>query len=266
VNPKTGETNNPFNGFLPAGYRSACNRSEPYRFESELGSPIADLESYGTWGVLDWDLGRAGPLDLGLRDTGSWREQVQRVRGDLDMTRFPAFTSRALGGTSALEGEPAFQQQVQQEVELSAMGWDDRLSLVSGAFLYWEDADEEAALLFLPGNALLDSFGGSTVNTNLVSNRTWALTELVQPGYDVVDLRLAFDFNAERSQVAFWMKNAGDAECFTNALSSARLTGSVVRYYAPPRTVGVELSQRFCVVSPTLASPARRGSVRGSHG
>jgi len=525
VNPKTGETNNPFNAFLPAGYRAACNRSEPYRFESELGSPIADLESYGTWGVLDWDLGRAGPLDLGLRYTGSWREQVQRARSDLDMTGFPVFTYRALGGTSALEGEPAFQQQVQQEVELSATGWDDRLSLVSGAFLYWEDVDEEAALLFLPGNGLLDSLGGSTVNTNLVSNRTWALfgqatfdvtdwlsltgglrytqewrslsrrvaiprsldpvvpvltdfsaddtfgawtptasvafetpstwlaatrvvdwampyftyargftaggingagrsdspleakafepeyansyewglktlafgkrlglnvdyflldredqqvpqlvqdrsacagndpncvpptlsiitnaarsrtrgfeaelhampldgllltggagytlgrfldypgavdsitnatinragqrfpfvpewtthvgaqytwplpdlggpfwlrgtltprvdwsyvssifyfnpelTELVQPGYNVVDLRLAFDFNGDRSQVAFWMKNAGDAAYFTNAFSSARLTGSVVRYYAPPRTVGVELSQRF---------------------
>jgi iron complex outermembrane receptor protein len=524
VNPKTGETNNPFNGFLPAGYRSACNRSEPYRFESEIGSPIADLQSYGLWGVLDWDLGRAGPLDLRLRYTGSWREQVQRYRNDLEMTQYPVFIYRAVGGTSALEGEPTFQQQVQQEVHLAATGWDDRLSLLSGAFLYWEDADEAIALLFLPGNPILDSLGGTTVDANVVSNRTWALfgqgtidvtewlsltagvryteerkslsrrvtiprsldpvdpvltefsdadtfgawtpmatvafetpsawlattgivdwampyftyargftgggingagrsdsplesmsfapefansyewgvktlgfgkrlgvnadyflmdredqqvpqlvqdrsgcggdpscipttlsiitnaarsrtrgfeaevqampidallvtggagytlgrfldypgavnsitnatinragqrfpfvpewtthmgvqytwpvpdvggpfwlrgsltprvdwsyvssifyfnpeiTELVQPGYNVVDLRLAFDFNDDRSQVAFWMKNANDAEYFSNALAWPRLTGSVVRYYAPPRTVGVEISQRF---------------------
>jgi iron complex outermembrane receptor protein len=177
VNPATGATNNPFNGFLPSGYRGACNRSEPYRFESDVAPPTADLESYGLWGILDWDLGRAGPLDLRLRYTGSWREQVQRVRSDLEMTGLPVFTFSGIGDAprGAIDGGPTDQQQVQQEVQLGATGWDDRISLVSGAFLYWEDADEDTALLFLPGNPILDGAGGTTLNRNVVSNRSWAL-------------------------------------------------------------------------------------------
>ena len=37
---------------------------------------------------------RAGPVDLRLRYTGSWREQVRRGRSDLEMTGFPVFTYR----------------------------------------------------------------------------------------------------------------------------------------------------------------------------
>ena len=61
------------------------------------------------------------------------------MRSDLEMTQFPVFIYRGLGGTSDLEGGATFQQQVQQEVQIGATGWDDRLSLDSGAFLYWED-------------------------------------------------------------------------------------------------------------------------------
>ena len=66
-----------------------------------------------------------------------------------------------------------------------------------------------------------------------------------QPGYNVVNFRLSYDFNDDQSQIAFWSKNMADEAYFTNALAWPRLTGSVVRYYDAPRTFGVELSQRF---------------------
>ncbi|HZR83695.1 MAG TPA: TonB-dependent receptor [Candidatus Binatia bacterium] len=182
VNPATGETNNPFNAFLPPGYREACDRSERYRFESEITSPIADVESYGVWGILDWDLARAGAFDdLRLRYTGSWRQQIPRSRSDLDMTAFPVFVYSATGGgpsggdPTQINGEAAFQQQIQQELQVLGKAWDGRLSLVSGLFLYWEQVDENAALRFLPGNPILDPLGGITENVNRASNRDWAL-------------------------------------------------------------------------------------------
>jgi iron complex outermembrane receptor protein len=205
VNPKTGETNNPFAAFLPAGYREACNRSQPYRFESDVAPPTADLDSYGVWGILDWDLGRAGPLDLRLRYTGSWREQVQAVRSDLDMTGLPVFTYSALGDAppGMIDGRPTEQRQVQQEVQIGATGWNDRLSLVSGVFLFWEHADEDAALLFLPGNPLLDAAGGTTRNRDVVANRTWAL--FGQGTLDVTDwlsLTAGVRYTQERKALA----------------------------------------------------------------
>jgi len=181
INPDTGVPNNPFSGFLPPGYREACERSRPYRFESELDS-LADIESYGTWGILDWELGDAGPLaDLALRYTGSWREQIPRARNDLDGTGFPVFVYVGVGGpptggqSTGINGEPGFQQQIQQELQLTGAALDGRLSFVSGAFFYWDEIDEDVALRFLPGNPILDLAGGTTENINDISRRNWAL-------------------------------------------------------------------------------------------
>ena len=101
LNPSTGRTNNPFNAFLPAGYQEACDRSQKYRFASDLDSPIADIESSGVWGIADWRLGEVGPVDLALRYTGSWREQNVRGRSDIDMTPFPVLILAYAGGPPA---------------------------------------------------------------------------------------------------------------------------------------------------------------------
>ena len=180
LNPNTGRTNNPFNVFLPPGYQQACGRSRTYRFESDLTSPIADLESSGVWGILDWRLGEVGPVDLDLRYTGSWRGQTVRGRSDVDMTQFPVLDIAYAGGPPAggdprnINGEPTLQDQVQQELQLNGRAWEGRLSFVSGVFLYWEDIDEDNALRFLPGNPLLDANGGITSSVNLIDNRDWA--------------------------------------------------------------------------------------------
>ena len=71
------------------------------------------------------------------------------------------------------------------------------------------------------------------------------IEQLQQPGYNVVNFRLAWDFNDDRSRIAFWAKNLTDTEYYNSALAFPRLTGSVTRYYDAPRTFGVELSQRF---------------------
>jgi iron complex outermembrane receptor protein len=180
LNPSTGRTNNPFNAFLPPGYREACDRSQKYRFASEVASPIADVESSGVWGILDWRLGEVGPVDLDLRYTGSWREQIVRGRNDIDMTQFPVLVLAYAGGPPAgsnprnINGTPTLQDQVQQELQLTGRAWDGRLSFVSGVFLYWESIDEDNALRFLPGNPLLDANGGVSNAINRIDNRDWA--------------------------------------------------------------------------------------------
>ncbi len=78
-----------------------------------------------------------------------------------------------------------------------------------------------------------------------VTNWAPEITELTQRGYNRVNLRIAYLFNDDRSRIALWSKNLTDQDYFKNTLSWARLTGTVVRYYEPPRTYGIELSHRF---------------------
>jgi iron complex outermembrane receptor protein len=209
INPRTGRTNNPFNAFLPPGYREACDRSRKYRFESDVGSPIADVESSGLWGVLDWRLGEVGPLDLSLRYTGSWREQIVRGRTDLDTTQFPVLVIAYAGGAPAggdprnINGAPTFQEQIQQELQLNGRAWDGRLSFVSGVFLYWENIDEVYALRFLPGNPLIEANGGISETTNRVDNRDWAFYgQATADVTDYLSLTAGLRYTEERKALA----------------------------------------------------------------
>ncbi len=237
-NPNTGRTNNPFNAFLPAGYREACDRSRTYRFESDVASPIADLESSGVWGILDWRLGEVGPVDLDLRYTGSWREQTVRGRSDIDMTQFPVLVLAYAGGPPAggdprnVNGEPTLQDQVQQELQVNGRAWDGRLSFVSGVFLYWENIDEDNALRFLPGNPLLDANGGISESVNRIDNRDWAFYG--QATADVTDwlsLTGGLRYTEERKALAHRLTipeglNPPDPEPsdFSNSLTSGAWT------------------------------------------
>lgn len=76
----------------------------------------------------------------------------------------------------------------------------------------------------------------------------WApeLPELLQPAYSIVNFRLSYGFNDNRSQVAFFANNLLDSEFFRDSLAvGPRLTLAVLKYYEPPRWFGVELSHRF---------------------
>jgi len=78
-----------------------------------------------------------------------------------------------------------------------------------------------------------------------VENFAPEIRELVQPGYHRVNLRIGYRFNEARSEIAFWSRNLTDSTYFKNSLSWPRLTGTVIRYYEPPRTFGLEISHSF---------------------
>ncbi len=71
------------------------------------------------------------------------------------------------------------------------------------------------------------------------------LTQAVQPGYNLLHGRLSYDFNDDRSQVAFWARNLTDEEYFQQVLPTASTLGTIQRYYEAPRSFGVEFSHRF---------------------
>ncbi len=71
------------------------------------------------------------------------------------------------------------------------------------------------------------------------------LPELLEPNRNVVNVRLSYDFNDNQSQVAFWGTNMTDHEYFQETVAIPRTIGVVTRYWAQPRTMGVELTHRF---------------------
>ena len=76
----------------------------------------------------------------------------------------------------------------------------------------------------------------------------WApeIPQLLQPAYSIVNVRLSYDFNDNRSQVAFFGRNISNSEYFRDSLAiGPRLTLAVLKYYEPPRWFGVEISHRF---------------------
>ena len=163
----------PFVGADYPGFQDACRRSGRFRFRSDIDG-FANSISYGTWGVLRWGLGaRAIFDDVNVRYTSSWREQSTAIRDDAEMTEFPVFQVSQLGQGSG-SGRPTDARQVQQELQVSADAVDGRLSVVAGAFAYWEEAETNTRLDFLTGNAVVDAIG-TTDNEVRVANWDWAL-------------------------------------------------------------------------------------------
>ncbi|MDG2304292.1 MAG: TonB-dependent receptor [Candidatus Binatia bacterium] len=155
-------------GNLQPGLYDACRASGKYEFEADPAT-IADVESYGTWGTIAWDVGEVGPIDhLKVKSITSWRQQHPRGRDDFDMTEFPVIQLASVGG-GVLDGEPGFQQQISQEIQLNASAWDDRLNFVGGYFVLWEKG---TALwtIWAMGNAL----DAATTTDVDFSNWTWA--------------------------------------------------------------------------------------------
>ena len=146
-----------------------CRATGPFENNADA-APLTDLESYGTWGTLTWDAGAFGPLeDVVAKFIGSWRQQKPRLRVDVDMTATPAFVRATAGGPPG-NGTPGSQEQISIEGQLNAAAWDGRIHFVTGAFGFWETAEENVGLTILPGflNIVQD-------NDRAIDNWTWAL-------------------------------------------------------------------------------------------
>ncbi|MDG2306623.1 MAG: TonB-dependent receptor [Candidatus Binatia bacterium] len=82
--------------------------------------------------------------------------------------------------------------------------------------------------------------------TAAVKNWGRELTGGTQPGYNLVNLRLGYTFNDDRSQLALWSKNVANETYFDEVYAvQAQILGTISRFYGWPRTFGVELSHNF---------------------
>lgn len=157
----------PVAGLTP-GLFPACRATTFFSWSSELAS-ISDIESAGTWGVLNYDVGDAWVFeDLAVKALGSWQHQTTRLRFDVDGTSVWAANLSTAGG-GFLDGAPGPAQQTQGELQVNGGALDGRLVFVAGLFAQWETAEDNRTTAVGPP---LQS--ASTTATSSVKNWTWA--------------------------------------------------------------------------------------------
>lgn len=154
---------------IPGNYAEACDETEPFVAGANLAQ-LSNNENYGTWGILNYDLGALSVLDdVVFKSLTSWRQQRTRARTDLEGSRIDVVDLNAAGGGPGLtDGTPGTAQQIQQEVQMNASTWDGRLNFVTGFFSFWEDA-EAGNTVFVP---VIPQAAYSNIKTD---NFTWAL-------------------------------------------------------------------------------------------
>jgi iron complex outermembrane receptor protein len=146
------------------GFREACDTSSEFRFDGNVPS-LSDSTSWGSWGTVSWDA-LQGPIDLTVKSITSWREQKPRHRSESDLTEF-AILSLDFSGS---EQNPGWsQRQISQELQTNLSTWEDRLSLVSGLFGFWERGRAPTTV-----RALTDVLNVETQSITRVSNWSWA--------------------------------------------------------------------------------------------
>lgn len=164
-------------GSLTPGFWDACRESEPLFFQSDVAT-IADFANWGTWGTIRYDIGDAGWFEqLAVKSITSWRQQSNRSRQDHDATRFSVLqVSQA--GYGPLDGAPGASQQIQQEMQLEGGAWEDRISFITGLFLFWETAERH-------NTTFAGGVPNAGNNNSSIDNWTWAL--FAQATADVTD-------------------------------------------------------------------------------
>ena len=112
---------------------------------------IADVLNYGIWGSAAWDVGAVAFFDsLQLKALGSWREQSNRRRDDVDNTRNSLVRLSSLGGDLA-DGDPFDSQQFVTEGQVNGTALDGSLAFVTGVFAAWEKRDNASTTSAING-------------------------------------------------------------------------------------------------------------------
>ena len=163
----------PLQGLVDPNLSDECRRSRKFRFEADTGA-ISDIQVYGVWGTLTKEFGQLWLLDdLSAKWISSWREQRPKVREDGDGTRLPELSLSEMGGNGDFVGGPGFQRQISQELQLSTLAWQDRISVVAGAFGFWEEANTFQTIYSLP--MAPPTIGATTDSLTDIDNSSWAL-------------------------------------------------------------------------------------------
>jgi len=167
---------------FPAGsIQSSCRYSEalPERLFTADNHLVADIESYGVWGTIAYQLDDLGPVESPLvKSITAWRRQDPRQRDDTDMTRLSIIQRDTLGGAPTYFGGltgPGWQQQITQELQLQNGWWQDRIQSTTGVYLFWDQALSNQELVSL-GGAFLD--GQPTIAQLVGLTPTLQLTDI----------------------------------------------------------------------------------------
>lgn len=165
-------------GSVTPEYYEYCrdpNRSQPYRFESELAG-IQESTTWGTWGNVTWDTGDAWIFeDTQTKVLGSWREQSWGERADVDLGPERLFVFGEVGGEGQANGQPARAQQVSAELQENFNAWDGRIAGVAGFYYFQEDVHTNADIDVFPDSGIVGMLNGAGTN-NLIDtdNKSWA--------------------------------------------------------------------------------------------
>jgi len=148
---------------LVPGFREACDRSgrlPTRRFEAEIPG-LADLQSYGVWGTIRWDIGDASVFEnLSFKSITAYRAQEEAFRRDMDMTAVNLGSQTSTGedvivGGFRLPSAPLLASQISQEFQVSGNAWDERISYVGGVYYLADSASKTTATAFVPNGPAL---------------------------------------------------------------------------------------------------------------
>ena len=180
------DENNPTAGLVD-GFIDNCRKSEEsdlQTFYSDLPG-LADLESYGVWATIEWDLSDLGwTEELSLKSITAWRQQQDRTQRDFDLTDSGMIEISMTDGPLVIDGKPFRSRQISQELQAIGSSFDGRLSWVGGFYYLLDQADELSgtnaiygAPIFLPGSASVADRVLDNYTVAAFGQGTWDITD-----------------------------------------------------------------------------------------
>jgi iron complex outermembrane receptor protein len=140
---------------------------DPFTHQADVDM-VAEVESYGVWGTIAWDAGSAGPVEeIVLKSITGWREQVPRLRDDIDMTRIPIVERSTVSDdpfADPVSGvvffqdlfDSSLQRQISQELQLNNDWLDGAIHSVTGLYFFWDQAEHQQELISLEARQQAD--------------------------------------------------------------------------------------------------------------
>ncbi len=176
------------------GFMEACEASTPFRFQGNVAG-LADTSSWGSWGTVTWDA-LDGPISLTVKNITSWREQKPGHRSDSDFTEIPVLSINYAGDD---ENPDWAQRQISEELQTTLSAWDDRLSLVTGVFGFWERGTAPTRITSLEG-----LFDVDTRSTTRIRNWSWAVySHAVIDPLDWLSLTLGIRYTQDKKGASY---------------------------------------------------------------
>lgn len=149
---------------LVPGFREACRESQQlpqYQFKADIPG-MADLQSYGVWSTIQWDIGPQWVFDdLTFKSITAYRAQEEAFRRDMDMTQTNLGSQTSTGEDVFINDElsipsaPLLAHQISQEFQLNGTAWEDRINFVTGVYYLTDKATKTTATAFVPNGPAL---------------------------------------------------------------------------------------------------------------